>query len=395
MKITNNNIPDENDIYNKNDEYDAYDIVDFLEIDYLEYLNSIPEMIWSKYKREIESKLLKVNDLKIIEFVVKKIKIDSYNYIKKNLQKMNFELFKFLINNEKKNLIDKLIKYNLIKNIHITVFKHHNLDFNKYVCEIFYEDIKNNNNVQNINNNVQNNNTYIVVKKKISYDKEIKSMIELRYFSHDLPIYEDVFYYYIELFNIDISIKNKLIKQYTDLYIKIFTSYSIYSFEKIIKLNKLLEINDENFINNILFRDNHSFSYSNKYVILYICKLGDIELFFQIINKFNIEKKYYTKNDYYMVKQILLEATLSKNNDFVLILYNYFKFNIKIDFTIKLLSNILVNIILHIGSNRDEYDTIIYEFLNLGAIITGYGVYTEYIESIKLLNNNNQIKLIK
>ena len=349
----------------------------------MEYLNSIPDTIWSKYKRDIELKLLTVNDLKIIEFVLQKIKIDSYNYIKKNLQKMNFKLFKFLINNEKKNLIDKLIKYNLIKNIHVIVFKYHNLDFNKYVCEIFYEDIKN-------NNNVQNNNTDIVVKKKISYDNEIKSMIELRYKTHDLPIYEDVFYYYIELFNIDISIKNKLIKQHTDLYMKMFISYSIDSFEKIIQLKKLLEINDENFINNILFKDNNSFSYSNKSVILYICKFGDIELFIKIINNFNIEKKYYTKNNYYMVNEMLLEATLSKNCDFVLILYNYFKFNIKIDFTIKLLSNILINIILRIGSNRDEYDTIIYEFLNLGAIISGYGVYTEYIESIKLLKNNNQ-----
>ncbi len=36
-------------------------------------------------------------------------------------------------------------------------------------------------------------------------------------------------------------------------------------------------------------------------------------------------------------------------------------------------------------TNITNIDDIIYEFINLGAIIKGYSEYTEYIESIKFL----------
>ena len=93
-----------------------------------------------------------------------------------------------------------------------------------------------------------------------------------------------------------------------------------------------------------------------------------------------------------MVKKIFKQALLSKNIDFVIIIYDYLKYNVKIDFTKELLSRILENIIKIVGSNRDDYDNIIYEFLNLGAVIRGYSVYTDYINSIKFLPNENNKK---
>lgn len=73
-------------VYN---EYDKYDIIDFLEEDYIEYLNSIPLEIWKKYKKDIEIKLLQVKNHQIINLVLTKINIDCYQHIVKNAEKIN------------------------------------------------------------------------------------------------------------------------------------------------------------------------------------------------------------------------------------------------------------------------------------------------------------------
>ena len=117
----------ENNQYN---EYDKYDIIDFLESDYLEYLNLIPNSIWFKYKKDIEIKLLEVNNPQVINLILNKINIDTFNYFKsKNLEKINLELFKILTKRNKEKIINKLIKQGLINDLYSTIFKYQNLDF--------------------------------------------------------------------------------------------------------------------------------------------------------------------------------------------------------------------------------------------------------------------------
>lgn len=85
---------------------------------------------------------------------------------------------------------------------------------------------------------------------------------------------------------------------------------------------------------------------------------------------------------------MFLQATLSKNINFIIVLYNYLKSTIGIDFDVNLLSSIVCQIVHQTGSNHNQYDDIIYEFINLGAIIKGHTEYTEYIQSMKILTNN-------
>ena len=367
----NNNVNDE---YDKYDKYDEYDIIDFFEVNYIEYLNSIPIIIWSKYKKNIEIKLLEVNNLQIINLVLEKIKIDPYNYILKNIMKINFELFKILINIDKKKIIDKIIKNEIFVILVDNIFKYQNLDFNKYMYKNLYEDIKKNQNYKNQN-----------------YEIKIITNYYQPHLSTYLPTYLDVFYYYIEIFNLKNTLKCYTMNTKKNLYLKIFNTYSVDSLEKIVKFKNLFEIDDAYFVSNVLCNSGTYFIDNIKEgpILFNICKSGNIELFIKIINNFNIKKNNYTINNNYMILYIFINATLSKNINFIIIIYNYLKFNIKIDFTIELLSHILHSIVINTTPKHHEYDDIIYEFLNLGAIIKGYGEYTDYIKSIKFLNKSD------
>ena len=62
-------------------DYDQYDILDFLEKDYFDYLITLPNELWIKYKKNIERELLKISDELVINFILNKININYYDYI--------------------------------------------------------------------------------------------------------------------------------------------------------------------------------------------------------------------------------------------------------------------------------------------------------------------------
>jgi hypothetical protein len=75
---------------------------------------------------------------------------------------------------------------------------------------------------------------------------------------------------------------------------------------------------------------------------------------------------------------------MSKNIDLVFIVYDCLIKKQPGLFNNKLYDRILYNIIKRTSPNYHDFDNVIYEFINLGGIIKGYGVYTDYIECIKI-----------
>jgi hypothetical protein len=386
-------------------EYEKYDIIDFMEIDYLEYLNSLPKDIWKKYKNDVEKQLLNVQNIQVINLVLSKIQLDSYQYIIKNFEKINLDLLKHLIKNDEKKIMSKIIN-NKSQFIFESLIKYHDLEFNKYIYENLYENLYENYPIKNINSppnndekenifknmlgfsmsmfgskmkNVEDNN--IIDKNKLSITNEFKIIFEnMSKKIWFIPKYFNVLEYYTEKLNLKTSIRKYSIDTKINLYKKMYLQYSINSYDEMIKLQNFFEISKYDFLSKVIFNKNKP--YSGDSIINNICKTGDIDYFIKIINNFNFEKKYFTDN---IIATMFYNGTLSKNINFIIVLYNYLKTTIQIDFNTKLLSDIVKKIVHETGSNHNQYDDIIYEFINLGAIIKGYGEYTEYIESIKFL----------
>lgn len=394
--------------YNEYDEYDEYDIIDFMEIDYLQYLDSLPKNVWSKFKKDVEKQLLNVKNIQVISLVLTKVNFDYYHYIIRNFNKINLNLLQYMVNADNEKIIKKIVSNNQIKFIFESSIQFHDLEFNKYIYENLCVKIKENNSLTDnsdyknifykavnlINIFAKNNkeNTQIITEtNKNNLSKTNQTNIEFKnLFEHMMkrfyiPKYLDVFEYYIKKLNLTISVKNYSFDSLVDLCNDMYESYSTDSYDKLIKLKNLFQMNECDFLSNVIFKKKSP--YCSDAIIYKICKSGNIDYLTKVINNFNFEKKYFTDN---IVANMFYNASLSKNINFIIILYNYLKINMRVNFNAHLLDMICYKIIHGTGSNHNQYDDIIYEFINLGAKIKGYSEYTEYIKSIKFLTNGQQ-----
>lgn len=346
----------------KYNEYDKYDIIDFLETDYFDYLNNIPKEIWTKYKNDISTSLLTIKDHHVINFVCNKINID-YKFIIKNFDKINLELLKYLMNddNTKNNLKIKIP--NQIDKIFLQIYQFQDLEFNKFIFENF---------CQISNNNINNDN------KNFNY----KKCIEQKIVSWILPKYYNVLDYYIKKFDLIESIKKYTDVVKIEIFLEFYDKYKIDSYDKLIEFKNLLQIDNITFASKILFKGNNYQWYQPVNIISKICNSGDIDYLINVVNNFNIHKTSFSEN---IISTMFTNGILSGNVNFPMILYNYLKYNIGINFNKQLLSKILFSFISTVGTNHKQYEDIIYQFIDLGGVIKGYSVYTDYIESINFL----------
>ena len=420
-----------NHLYKYEHLYDKYDIIDFLEPDYIDYLNMIPQKIWTRYKKDIEIKLLETNNKIIIEFVMNKISLDYVNMVIKNLPKINFELFKIITTNPQHldKIKKKLIKNEFLRNeLYRECILNRDLDFNIYFYNNIYTILNPSNNVKkqieysnndifkklfNIVNNIQINKTgynnqqaqpaqpaqsiqatqstqsaqpaqpdQIVVSNSNEFKIIIEKLIKNRY---QVPKYFNVIKYYIDKFNLHSLISNLHIDTKTHLYKIIYDTCNFNSFDNLIELQKFLQINNNNFINFILFRNSDANAKYNPVIILNICKSGDIDYFIKVMNYFKPKDGLFTDHT---VISIIAHVMLTKNVDVIIVIINYLKYNKNVIFTKELYSSILEYFVSYVGSNHHEYTDIIFELINLGGTIKGFTQYTDYIKSIKYLNNN-------
>lgn len=82
---------------------------------------------------------------------------------------------------------------------------------------------------------------------------------------------------------------------------------------------------------------------------------------------------------------MIISATLSKNIEMIQTVINYLKSK-NVIFNKCMYTDILIRLIYTLDKfKREEYKEIIFEYINLGATISGYNEYTDYINSITFI----------
>lgn len=371
-------------------EYDKYDIIDFLEPDYIDWLNSIPFECWDKYKKDVEKSFSKITDKRVIDLVMKKTKINLPKYVVDNFEKITLEVLKYCVktNFTKLDTQIKKTEYKFFNCIKVSIGQQ-DLEFNKY----FYEDLyfklepthQSHQSHQYLGENNKDNffllegiwihkaNRFYKILHKLPtlYDLKLSNYILIKYFNSIFP-------------NIFQNPENN--NYLFDLYVRTFNESKINNWYDIIELKNILNISNIYFSGKMLVgKDiNYTNHHSTKYLLLLICKSGNVELVFKTIN--NFWSKELKKKD--NVVNIMVFSSLSNNYELVLLLYNFYTFKKNIIFDADTCSRIAEKIIYFSDKKYHKYDKILYEWFNLGGVVKGYSICTDYIESIKIRKIN-------
>ena len=369
-------------------EYDKYDIIDFLELEYFDYLDTIPEKIWIKFKKDVENVFYKLSDEKVIDYVMNKIKpFEISTYVMKNFKKINLEILKKCFKTNFIKIYNKINKEDYIrKNTFVECISIHNLEFNTYYYQNIAEYEKNL--TDGDNKNSKNNN---VIELKPIVNLRLKKIFEDTYLDNKhvydttLPYSLDVLKYYIELFGLtDKFCSFNIIKKqnlFNLLYLK--KNININNYNQFIELKNILGITDNEIIKYILISYKKNFIQIS--IIHKICESGNIDYVLSIINNYKIDDKSYTESNGNLILNMIISSVISGNIDLVYIVHNLFFNKFPHIFTKNFYSNLIYSIVRR--TNYREFDNLIFEFINLGGVVSGYSVYTEYIECLTLKKN--------
>lgn len=377
-------------------EYDEYDIIDFLEPDYLDYLNQIPDDVWTKYKNDIINALCEINSEQIFDLVTKKIKINYVDLVIKKFNKINLFMFKKILNID--SVEDKLIQKlksegYTIKTLYSNCFEKKDLEFNKYFYENIYltkikpfqqkqiaipnKIVKPNNVINNAINAFNNVQSASVAPKNIPHDifeERINENIKSYYST--LPEHYEVFKYYADKFDLKKGISKRTLKDKERLLAKLQKKYPIDNFDKFVEIINFFEFS-KNDLSLVLLGEQYDCYGLNK-----ICQYGDIDYFIKVANHFKINNITQDRN----ITNILLGAAKSNNVGLMIIVINYIS-------QYKQISNDVYSQVLrsylHCSTEEDyaKCKDIIYGLMNMGGKVSGYSEYTEYISCIKINKN--------
>lgn len=373
-------------------EYDKWDIIDFLEPEYItDWLELIPDKCWNEFNKDVEKAFGKITDERVMDLVMSKIKINLPKYIVDNYEKINLESLKYCVKKNFEKLSAK-IKYSDAKfnTIIKSTLQTHDLNFNKYFYEELYfklepthkyDEFKNKSNYTLLPNNIY-----------IHKNNKVYKICDTLGLSHNFKTLKyELIKYYDELFpNVFHNCNKNNIIVY--MFMNTFCASKIDNYDDIIKLKNILNISDHIFSREILIGQKEL--YTCKHIFFEVCEKGNTELVFKLLNNhwnflFETEKN---------IIEIMTQSALSKNYELVFLLYNFYTEQKNIEFTDKMCSQILRRIIGRIDKKSCDYDKIIYEFLNMGANISGYSkcsLYTDYVNSIKSIKHKNSFIKIK
>jgi len=358
-------------------EYDKYDIIDFLEPEYIDWLNSIPNKCWTKYKKDIEKSFCKLTNELIMDLVMTKVKINLPKYVIDNFENITLEILKYCVKINFTKLKELMSDYKLNSCINVSINKK-DLYFNKYFYEDLYFNLKPTHQYLE-----QNKSDKFMLCKDIYIHKDNIFYNTINSDSMGVTNY-DLIKYFNKMFpNIFHNIHSFDNKNY--LYVKTFRQSKINNWNDLIELKNILNISDNVISKKILIGEVDSWMYheNSEYLLVEICKLGNVELVFKTINYFWSPELLKIDN----IINIMTISSLSKNYELVFLLYNFYTYEKNIKFDENTCSHIVNKIIKLSDKKYHEYDKILYEWFNLGGIVKGYGVYTDYIESIKIKKN--------
>ena len=368
----------------KNDTYmyDKYDIIDFLEADYIDWLNSIPTEYWDKYKKDVEKFFYKITDERVMDLVMKKVKINLPKYVIDNFEKITLKVLKYCVekNFTKLDIQIKKTDYKFNYCIKDSIINK-DIDFNKYFYENLYFKFEPTHQYNGLNTD---GNFFLLedihIHKANRFYENLKFIIPTFY--RTISNYKVIKYLNDKFPNIFQNNLQKNKESIYDMYVNIFKESKINNWNDMIELKNILNVSNFDFSKKILIGNIHHYGVRN--LLLTICKSGDVELVFKTINNLWSDEFKNTSN----IINIMSFSSLSKNYELVFMLYNFFTYEKNITFNASICSHIVEKIIYNSDKKYREYDKIIYEWLNLGGVVKGYSIYTDYIESIKIIKKS-------
>ena len=361
--------------------YDEYCIIDFLEAEYInDWLSTIPDNLWRKYRLKILNNIYKLTDKSIITFVIKKIKLNLPKYIVSNFHNINLELLKYCVEYDFIKLQQE-IKLNIYtyKQIITYCICYHNYQFNKYFYETIYFELEpsHKGNPEQINF-VHENNMFYNYFINLGVIRDYNSIV---YYNEKFP-------------NIFKKCKSTQYKQ--NIFFDIYTNSNMNNFDDFINLKNILNFDDLIVKKTMLFGNLSKYNYDNDYIppptnndnfIPKICRDRDTDYIIQFLNWTYSDTKF--KITYHHVLVIMIYTSLSNNKEKVLSIYNYLVQKQKWNFTDELYTQIIQEIVNYSSNTGKTCKDIIYEFINMGGKITGHPTYTNYMNQIKIKKIKN------
>lgn len=367
-------------------EYDKYDIIDFLEPDYIDWLKSIPSECWNKYMKDVEKSFSKITDEQVMDLVIGKIKINFPKYVVDNFEKITLQVLKYCVKTNFSKLDTQIKKnnHNFNKCIKDSI-EQKDLEFNKYFYEDLYFKLEPSHLYKYLGANT-NSNFFLLegiwIHKDNRFYKIIKNELPSYSCKAHISNYKLINYYNSRFPNV-FQNNSPSKKSYSyDMYARTYKESKIDNWNDMIELKNILNISNDDFSQKMLIgKDFYYYNQSNtRYLLLLICKSGNVELVFKTMNTFWSDELKKMEN----IINIMAFSSLSKNYELVSLLYNFYTFEKNIIFDVGICSRIAEKIISISDKKYHEYDKILYELFNLGAVVKGYSVYTDYIESIKI-----------
>lgn len=365
-------------------DYDKYDIIDFLEPHYIDdWLDFIPDNMWLKYSKSIETQLCKNTNKEIILYVIKKINIGLVDLVLNNFDKINIVLLKVCA---EINFLEfeKKIKKNMNKynNIIQSCVKYHNYEFNKYFYEEIYfrlepEHISRPKNIWNLYGLLSNNNYH----KENMFYKHILTDRNILFSSFDVVKYYDK-KFPNKLKNI-VADKINILKKLVEL-------ENFDNINEVLEISNILVISDKDFDSKILFPPKFFSDYTNlfdtdvkNHLVPKVVLSNNLSFILEILNYCDINELKKPSN----VIGIMVSIGISNNYENFYTVFNFMVNAVEIDFTSQMLSDIGQKILKNKNKNQN-YDKIIYEIINLGGIIKGYSHYTDYYQRLRFIDKN-------
>ena len=201
--------------------------------------------------------------------------------------------------------------------------------------------------------------------------------------------YNTIKYYDTKFKGVFTYIKTKNISYL--IFSRTFIESKIDNFNDMINLKNILGITDTEFKNNLFIKTskNNLFIRTSEenYIFPIICMSCNIEFILQILNYCFDEKPYLLLNNQIVCK-VMTYVSVSNKIENLSLIFNYLIYEKNFKFTKQQYSDIIKNIIWYGEKKHHEYDKIIYELINLGGTISGYSIYTDYIDRLKIINND-------
>lgn len=386
----------ENNIIKFEYSYNFSDIEDYLNWEYLEYLELLPNKLWIENKKKIEKMLLEQTDERIIKYLILKLNLKSTNIFKDlsklKIKKFTFEYFKYIT----ANYLDEFDKcltrlYGFFEKIFSKILFCENNEYNDYAFNLFIGP-KYSLHVRNYFEKYFNK----CINTRLSLIRLVKTKSTSLNF--------DIFFRYINFLNYTdpyckITFINHRDKDEFDyicddlkklrLFCSLIVLFNKITFEQLKELQKYSKVSNKLFKTKLI-QDIKNYKTC---FLTNICSYGDIDYFSKTINEYNIDLTFLNATFYsttlinlrhgnFIAKLISCIAIL-KDIEKLSTFINLLKYGLNILINNSIYNIVVENIVSSNEYNFYEHRDIVCEFIKLGATPQKNSYYTEFAKSIK------------